>query len=50
MGDEIRMYLDLHHRGADKRTHTHTRNGGVLEATFDVHYAMHELGLCWYFR
>ena len=26
-----------------------SRNGGILEATFDVHHAMHELGLCMYF-
>ena len=34
----------------DKRTNTHSGNGGVLEATFVVHYAMFELGLCWYFH
>ena len=51
VGSEIRrMHVDLHQRGADKRTNTHSGNGAVLKETNDVHYAMHEMGLCWYFR
>ena len=45
-----RMDVDLHQRGADKLANIHYGNGGVFEATFAVHHAMHELGLCGYFR
>ena len=37
-------------RGADKMTNTHSGNGGLQKETNDVLCAMHELGLCWYFR
>ena len=50
-GFEIcRMHLDLHQRGVDTWAKTNSRCGGVLEATYVVHDAMHELGLCWNFR
>ena len=35
---------------SDKRTNTKSSNGGVFEEANVVHYAMHELGLCWDFR
>ena len=44
------MHVDLHQRSADKRTSTQPGKGGVPEETDDVHYAVHKLGLCWYFR
>ena len=28
----------------------HSRNGGVVEAAYDVHNAMHELGVSWNFH
>ena len=50
-GIKIRsMHVDLLHRSADKRTNTQPGNGGGPEETNDVHYAVHELGLCWCFR
>ena len=39
-----RMYVDLHQRGVDKWAETHFRSRGAPEATFVVHYAMHEIG------
>ena len=36
------MHVDLHKRSFDRRTN--------LEETHHVHYALHKLGLCWYFR
>ena len=41
-----RMCVDPHQRGADKLANIQSGNGGVFEATFDVQYDMHELGLC----
>ena len=49
-GVEIcRMHMDLHQRSADKWANTHSGNGGVLKEMNVVHYALHGLGLCWYF-
>ena len=44
------MHVDLHQRSADKRRNTPLGKGGVPEETYDVHYAMHKLGLCRSFR
>ena len=42
------MYVDLQQRGVDRVGRKATPEmEGVLEATFVVHYAMHERRLCW---
>ena len=44
------LHVDFHKRGFDRRTNTRPGTRRVPEETHDVHYALHKLGLCWYFR
>ena len=40
------VHVDLHLGSFEQKTNTRR----VLEETHDVHYVLHKLGLCWYFR
>ena len=44
------MHMDLHNGSVDRRTDTRQGTRRVPKETHNVHYAVHELGLCWYFR
>ena len=44
------VHVELHQESFDIRTNTKSSNGGVFEEANVVHYALHELGLCWNIR
>ena len=50
VGSKFAACMWIYQRGVDTWAKTNSRCGGVLEATYAVHDAMHELGLCWNFR
>ena len=50
VGSKFATCMWIYTKNALSRTNTKSSNGGVFEEATIVHYAEHELGLCWNIR